>query len=293
MPGAQRLFRPWPRTPLGQRQVLLKDIFRALRQKPCLLFGSSLRTFSSGNWTPRRLGTARGGGLEGCSGPAAGAYNLSTTAGAGHSLGELSPAHRPAATTSWGREPCDRHLPPRRACGVQLAERLRAARTQTEPRRSSESPKPYASSSGWTCQEYKVLPRPEAPASSRGPGPRLSGERGRGVLWGIPGGAGPGSQAPAAVGGAPALSPPPSPEVDLIPASFAGAQQHRRGPVRARSSCLQTDPRSRKTDQVTTLAPTSRFQVSACNFLFFKTTTTLYKYWLALRTLAGKSSPRA
>ena len=145
-PRAQRLFRPWPRTPRGQRHILLKDL-RTLRQKPCLLFRSSLRTFSSANWTPRRLGTERGGGLEGCSGPPAGAYNLSTTAGAGHSLGELGPAHRPAATTSWGREPCDRHLPPRRASGVQLAERLRAAGTQTEPRRSSESPKLYASSS--------------------------------------------------------------------------------------------------------------------------------------------------
>lgn len=31
-----------------------------------------------------------------------------------------------------------------------------------------------------------------------------------------------------------------SPEVDLIRASFAGAQQHGRGAVRARSSCLQT-----------------------------------------------------
>lgn len=34
--------------------------------------------------------------------------------------------------------------------------------------------------------------------------------------------------------------PTPSPEVDLIPASFAGAQQHQWGPERARSSCLQT-----------------------------------------------------
>lgn len=159
----------------------------------------------------------------------------------------------------------------------------RAARTQTEPRRSSESPKPHASSS------RVDLSRVESTSPARVAAESAAEE----YCGGFPGGAGPGSPAPAAVGGAPALSPPPSPEVDLIPASFAGAQQHRRGPVRARSSCLQTDPRSRKTDQVTTLAPSRRFQVSACNVLFFKTTTTLYKYWLALRTLAGKSSPRA
>lgn len=63
----------------------------------------------------------------------------------------------------------------------------------------------------------------------------------RGVLWGIPGGTlGLAAELLPQWGSRWALSPPSSAEVDLIPSSFAGAQQHRRGPVRARSSCLQT-----------------------------------------------------
>lgn len=292
MPRAQRLFRPWPRMPRGQRQILLKDL-RTLRQKPCLLFGSSLRTFSFANGLRGVWGQRGEGALKDVP---------------DHPRAHITSVLQLEPDTRWvsSARPTDLPPPPRgdasRVTGTfRLGEPAAfswlSGSEQLEPKQSrkgrARAPSLTLPRPGWTCQEQKVLPRPEAPASSRGPGPRRSGERGRGVLWGIPGGAGPGSQAPAAVGGAPALSPPPSPEVDLIPASFAGAQQHRRGPVRARSSCLQTDPRSRKTDQVTTLAPTSRFQVSACNFLFFKTTTTLYKYWLALRTLAGKSSPRA
>lgn len=231
MPGAQRLFLPWPRTPLG-RQILLKDIFRALRQKPCLLFGSSLRTFSSGNWT-RGVWGQRGGALKDVPDQPR-AHTTSVLPLEPHTRWASSARPRPAATTSWGREPCDRHLPPRRACGVQLAERLRAARTQTEPREVEREPQALRflvrvdlSKSTKYFPALKPQPAPAARA-------RVSAESAAEKwLVGIPGGARawqPGS------GRRGELRPPslPSfPEVDLIPASFAGAQQHRRGGARA------------------------------------------------------------
>lgn len=148
---------------------------------------------------------------------------------------------------------------------VQLAERLRATWTKTEPRRSSDAPKPHPSTFRVHYARAKSASSHRSPRQPSGPGRSCSREgrprapdarpfwkgtshrHQREVFWGIPGVAQalPVVPGPRCGGRTRPLSPP-SPEVDLIPASFAGAKQHRRGPILARSSCLQTSAQEKQ-----------------------------------------------
>lgn len=187
---------------------------------------------------------------------------------------------------AWGQEPRGQRLRFRRANCFQQLERLRAARTQTTAKvqRSATSRAARTETerrSGWPGRGREVLRAAEALVRSGGPsrsrseewsrgappaGPvwRGTGCRLLGVLWG---------NIAEAQGLAAELGPRwgvRSPSLPLLPrGGFNSGKFCRRAaaPAGAGTRALQlpADPSSRKTDHVTTLAPTSRFQVSACN----------------------------